>query len=119
MSKMQKSKPKLIESPSVVSEKLPLFAALDLGTNSCRMLIARPRKSDFEVIDAFSKTVYLGKGMDSSGKLSNSAMKRTISALHVCQKKLISNEVKYTRLVATAACRQALNGREFIKRARK
>jgi exopolyphosphatase/guanosine-5'-triphosphate,3'-diphosphate pyrophosphatase len=119
MSKMQKSKPKLIESPAVVSEKLPLFAALDLGTNSCRMLIARPRKSDFEVIDAFSKTVYLGKGMDSSGKLSNSAMKRTISALHVCQKKLISNEVKYTRLVATAACRQALNGREFIKRARK
>ena len=92
MSKMQKSKPKLIESPAVVSEKLPLFAALDLGTNSCRMLIARPRKSDFEVIDAFSKTVYLGKGMDSSGKLSNSAMKRTISALHVCQKKLISNE---------------------------
>ena len=54
---MQKSKPKLIESPAVVSEKLPLFAALDLGTNSCRMLIARPRKSDFEVIDAFSKTV--------------------------------------------------------------
>ena len=119
MSTKQKSNQKAVEAPVIIAEKLPLFAALDLGTNSCRMLIARPRKSDFEVIDAFSKTVYLGKGMDSSGRLSNSAMKRTISALHVCKKKLNQNNVKYSRLVATAACRQALNGRDFVKRARK
>ena len=77
MSGKQKNKSKSMQSPSIITEGLPLFAALDLGTNSCRMLIARPRKNDFEVIDAFSKTVYLGKGMDSTGKLSNSAMRRT------------------------------------------
>ena len=119
MSGKQKNKSKSMQSPSIITEGLPLFSALDLGTNSCRMLIARPRKNDFEVIDAFSKTVYLGKGMDSTGKLSNSAMRRTISALHVCQKKLNQNDVKYSRLVATAACRQAMNGRDFIKRVRK
>ena len=66
MSGKQKNKSKSIAITCLLLRKrLPLFAALDLGTNSCRMLIARPRKNDFEVIDAFSKTVYLGKGMDS------------------------------------------------------
>jgi exopolyphosphatase/guanosine-5'-triphosphate,3'-diphosphate pyrophosphatase len=83
------------------------------------MLIARPRANDFEVVDAFSKTVYLGKGLDATGRLSNSAMRRTISALHVCQNKLRRSDVKHFRLVATAACRQATNGREFVQRANK
>lgn len=119
MSNQQDISSLAIKSPAVLPEKAPLFGALDLGTNSCRMLIARPRKNDFEVVDAFSKTVYLGKGMDTTGRLSNAAMRRTISALHVCQKKLRQHNVKYSRLVATAACRQAVNGRDFIKRARR
>jgi len=108
-----------IQSPMVVPEKAPLFGALDLGTNSCRMLIARPVGREFEVVDAFSKTVYLGKGLDQSGRLSNSAMRRTISALHVCKNKLRRNEVENFRLVATAACRQATNGNDFVRRAQK
>jgi exopolyphosphatase/guanosine-5'-triphosphate,3'-diphosphate pyrophosphatase len=110
---------KTVTSPAVVREKAPLFGALDLGTNSCRMLIARPVGQEFEVVDAFSKTVYLGKNLETTGRLSNASMRRTISALHVCQNKLRRNEVKNFRLVATAACRQAINGRDFVKRARK
>lgn len=119
MSEFKKKAERDLSAPFVAPEKAPLFGALDLGTNSCRMLIARPVAKEFEVVDAFSKTVYLGKGLDSNGRLSNSAMRRTISALHVCQNKLRRNDVKNFRLVATAACRQAVNGRDFVKRARK
>ena len=93
-----------------------LYAAVDLGTNSCRMLIARPKGLDFEVVDAFSKPVYLGKGLVNNGNLSKDAMNRTMSALHICKQKLCSNKVNHVRLVATEACRQARNGRAFLKR---
>lgn len=97
----------------------PLFAALDLGTNSCRMLIARPNGLEFDVVDAFSKTVYLGQGLDASGKLSSSAIRRAISALQVCAKKLNTHNVQNMRLIATASCRQARNGRQFVDQAQK
>lgn len=92
------------------------FAALDLGTNSCRMLIARPNGEGFAVIDAFSKPVYLGKDLLSSGRLNRDGMARTISALQICRKKLIKNDVDYLRLVATQACRQAKNSDHFLNR---
>ena len=63
----------------------PAYAALDLGTNSCRMLIARSYKDNFKIIDSFSKSVKLGSGLEESKKLSNGAMKRAISALKICQ----------------------------------
>ena len=96
-------------------DNAPLFAALDLGTNSCRMLIARPNEHDFSVMDAFSKAVYLGHGLDKSGVLTHAAIRRTISALNVCASKLRKHNVQHCKLVATAACRQAKNGRDFIK----
>jgi len=95
-----------------------LFAALDLGTNSCRMLIARPDGNEFVVIDAFSKVVHLGKGLEEHGTLSRAAINRTIQALHICQKKLKNHGVKNARLVATEACRRASNGKMFIQQVR-
>jgi exopolyphosphatase / guanosine-5'-triphosphate,3'-diphosphate pyrophosphatase len=92
-----------------------LFAALDLGTNSCRMLIARPSGAEFQVVDAFSKPVHLGTGLEQHGTLSRAAINRTISALHVCGRKLRQHGVTHRRLVATEACRRAKNGRSFIK----
>ena len=92
-----------------------LFAALDLGTNSCRMLIARPDGDEFVVIDAFSKVVHLGKGLEEHGTLSRAAINRTIQALHICQKKLKNHGVTNARLVATEACRRASNGKMFIQ----
>src|SRR5690606_20760498 len=91
------------------AEPAPLYAALDLGTNSCRMLIARPKGSQFSVVDSFSKTVQLGAGLESSGRLSRASMGRTVQALRICQKKLEAHGVRRMRLVATEACRRASN----------
>jgi exopolyphosphatase/guanosine-5'-triphosphate,3'-diphosphate pyrophosphatase len=97
----------------------PLYAALDLGTNSCRMLIARPGGNHFEVVDSFSKSVQLGLGLETSGRLSRASMGRTVQALRVCQRKLESHGVRRMRLVATAACRRAANARDFIRNVRR
>ncbi len=97
----------------------PLYAALDLGTNSCRMLIARPRGAQFHVVDSFSKTVQLGLGLEASGRLSRASMGRTVQALRICQKKLEKHGVARMRLVATEACRRARNARDFIRQVRR
>ena len=94
------------------------YAALDLGTNNCRLLIARPSGENFTVIDAFSRVVRLGEGLAASGRLSDAAMERTLAALHVCAEKLRRRHVHLARSVATEACRRASNGEEFIERVR-
>ena len=86
-----------------------LYAALDLGTNSCRMLIATPDTGYFRVVDAFAKCVRLGAGLEYTGYLSRSAIGRTLSALGVCANKLRQHQVENVRLVATEACRRARN----------
>ena len=90
------------------------FAAIDLGTNNCRLLIARPAGDHFTVIDAFSRVVRLGEGLAQSGRLSEAAMERTLGALKVCADKLQRRNVHLARSVATEACRRAENGAEFI-----
>ncbi len=95
-----------------------LYGALDLGTNNCRLLVAQPSPTGFEVIDAFSRIVRLGEGVTRSGALSTDAMARTISALRVCANKLKWWQVPRARLIATEACRMASNGSEFIARVR-
>ncbi len=94
------------------------FGALDLGTNNCRLLIARPGGpgGDFTVIDAFSRVVRLGEGLVQTGRLSEAAMDRAVLALSACADKLARRSVTLTRNVATEACRRAANGREFIDR---
>ena len=95
----------------------PAFAALDLGTNNCRLLVAVPgRPGQFRVIDAFSRIVRLGEGLTSSGRLSDAAMNRAVEALKVCGDKLRGRSVKRSRLIATEACRSAVNGAEFLTR---
>lgn len=96
-----------------------LFAALDLGTNSCRMLIARPNGGEFEVVDAFSKPVHLGTGLTEYGTLAPAAIKRTLGALRICGKKLRQHGVQNSRLVATEACRRARNGPSFVNLVRR
>ena len=93
-----------------------LYAALDLGTNSCRMLIARPTGRQFRVLDSFSKSVQLGLGLEASGRLSHGSMARTVQALRVCKRKLDQHGVGRMRLVATEACRRARNGADFMRK---
>ena len=91
-----------------------LYAALDLGTNSCRMLVAQPCGNQFHVVDSFSKSVQLGQGLERSGRLSRAAMERTVQALRICRRKLDRHRVRRMRLVATEACRRARNAGQFI-----
>jgi exopolyphosphatase/guanosine-5'-triphosphate,3'-diphosphate pyrophosphatase len=94
------------------------YAAIDLGTNNCRLLIARPSGDNFIVVDAFSRVVRLGEGIAQTGRLSDAAMERALGALHVCADKLRRRNVQLARSVATEACRRAANGMEFIERVR-
>ena len=95
------------------------YAALDLGTNNCRLLIARPSDGGFTVVDAFSRIVRLGEGLSLSGRLSDPAMDRAVGALAVCAEKLRRRNVSIARSVATEACRRAANGREFVERVKR
>ena len=92
------------------------YAALDLGTNNCRLLIAEPSYHEFRVIDAFSRIVRLGEGLGSGDRLSEEAIDRTISALRVCKAKIEVRNVVRARYIATEACRHAANGPDFIRR---
>ena len=94
------------------------YGAIDLGTNNCRLLIARPSEGAFTVIDAFSRIVRLGEGLSRTGELSQDAMDRAAGALSVCAEKLRRRKVSLSRSVATEACRRAKNGREFAERVR-
>jgi exopolyphosphatase/guanosine-5'-triphosphate,3'-diphosphate pyrophosphatase len=95
----------------------PAYAALDLGTNNCRLLVATPdTDGGFRVVDAFSRIVRLGEGLGQAGRLSPEAMSRTIDALRVCAGKIRRGAVSGVRSVATEACRQAENCEEFLER---
>ncbi|KKK55803.1 hypothetical protein LCGC14_3070910, partial [marine sediment metagenome] len=104
-----------VEPPGTAKpDPAELYAALDLGTNSCRMLVAQPKGNQFHVVDSFSKSVQLGQGLEASGRLSRASIARTVQALRICQKKLQKHDVQRMRLVATEACRRATNGRDFM-----
>jgi exopolyphosphatase / guanosine-5'-triphosphate,3'-diphosphate pyrophosphatase len=92
------------------------YGALDLGTNNCRLLIARPGPQGFTIVDAYSRVVRLGEGLMEAGRLSDAAMDRTVAALAACADKLARRDVRLTRNVATEACRRASNGVRFVER---
>ncbi len=94
------------------------YAALDLGTNNCRLLVARPAREGFRIVDAFSRIVRLGEGLSQSGRLGAPAMARTFEALEICRDKMEQRGVTRARLIATEACRVAENGAQFVARAR-
>jgi exopolyphosphatase/guanosine-5'-triphosphate,3'-diphosphate pyrophosphatase len=93
-----------------------VYAAIDLGTNNCRLLVARPMAEGFRVIDSFSRIVRLGEGLGASGRLSEAAMARTLDALKVCAAKMRRRGVTRSRAVATEACRRAGNCGAFLAR---
>ena len=99
---------------------MPFYGALDLGTNNCRLLVARPMPGGgFQVVDAFSRIVRLGEGVTRTGRLSEEAQARTLEALRICANKLRFWNVSRMRLIATQACRRAENGMEFLHRVRR
>ena len=107
------------EAPAVADEAQGrLYAALDLGTNNCRLLVARPEQRGFRVVDAYSRIVRLGEGLGHTNRLGEAAMDRALEALACCRDKLEDRGVERFRLIATEACRAAENGPQFIERVR-
>ena len=102
-------------SPAAPSHA-PCYAALDLGTNNCRLLLATPRERGFRVVDAYSRIVRLGEGVSRTGRLSEPAMDRAVEALRNCQTKLEARHVTRARTIATEACRLADNRADFVSR---
>ena len=96
----------------------PAFAALDLGTNNCRMLVGTPVGDGFRVVDSYSRIVRLGEGLQNSNRLNEAAMERALAALAACADRLARRAVRSHRAIATEACRRADNGAEFLARAR-
>ncbi len=94
-------------------DQASVYAALDLGTNNCRLLIARPAGDSFRVLDLFSRIIRLGEGVSTSGVISEAAIERAISALSVCRDKMVMRNARRLRLIATEACRAASNGDAF------
>jgi len=107
--------------PGAHGREAPLYGALDLGTNNCRLLIARPSRDGFRVVDSFSRIVRLGEGLSRTGRLAEGAMERAYDALALCAERVAKRELAPHRLmaVATQACRQAENGPEFVDRVRR
>lgn len=93
-----------------------IYGALDLGTNNCRLLIAKPTPDGFRILDSFSRIVRLGEGLSLTGHLNEDAISRTLDALAVCRSKLDARSVSRSLLVATEACRSAANGPAFVAR---
>src|ERR1700689_2228923 len=93
-----------------------VYAALDLGTNNCRLLIACPTGDGFRVVDSFSRIIRLGEGMSATGCISEAAIERAVAALSVCRDKIQSKKAMRLRLIATEACRAASNGDSFRDR---
>jgi len=91
-----------------------VFAALDLGTNNCRLLVATPRGRGFRIVDSYSRIVRLGEGLSQSGRLGAPAMERALGALGVCADKIRRRGASRVRAVATQACRMAENGTQFL-----
>jgi exopolyphosphatase/guanosine-5'-triphosphate,3'-diphosphate pyrophosphatase len=108
------------DGSGAAGREAPLYGALDLGTNNCRLLIARPARDGFRVVDSFSRIVRLGEGLSRSGRLDEAAMERAYEALMQCSERVVRRGVEPDRLmaVATQACRQADNGAAFIERVR-
>jgi exopolyphosphatase / guanosine-5'-triphosphate,3'-diphosphate pyrophosphatase len=110
--------PSAVGNPALQDRGGATYAALDLGTNNCRLLVARPAGEGFRVIDAFSRIVRLGEGVSASGQLSDAAMGRALDALAVCRNKMRNRGVTRARLIATEACRMAENCDDFCTRVR-
>ncbi|HVY57665.1 MAG TPA: Ppx/GppA phosphatase family protein [Xanthobacteraceae bacterium] len=104
--------------PVVAERDAATYAALDLGTNNCRLLVARPTDDGFRVVDAFSRIIRLGEGVSASGRLGEAAIARAVAALSICRDKMRNRGVTRSRLIATEACRAAENGAEFLERVR-
>lgn len=93
------------------------FAAIDLGTNSCRLLVGR-YDGVLKIVDSYSKVVRLGENLGQTNLLCEEAIERSLKTLKICVEKVKNNDVTHIRAVATEACRRAMNTSILLDRAK-
>jgi exopolyphosphatase/guanosine-5'-triphosphate,3'-diphosphate pyrophosphatase len=119
MEKTGRARPPPSGRRSKTRSRAPLFAALDLGTNNCRLLMAAPdARRGLRVVDGYSRIVRLGEGLSATGRLGEAAMARTYQALQACAQRIEARAPAAVGCVATQACRMAANGETFLQRVR-
>ncbi len=118
LNKMRDDRKARSQTGSRKRRKPPLYAAVDMGTNNCRLLIAAKRGDTFSVLDSHSQIARLGEGLEATGRMSDASIERAMDALGKIAKKLKAKKVAHVRCIATEACRRAENGPAFIQRVR-
>src|SRR5262249_38061117 len=95
---------------------VPRVAALDVGTNSIRLVVAEAgADGEYRVIDDEKETTRLGRGLYKSGRITVDAMKRSVRAIERMKNTATSYHVQTLRPVGPSAVREVLNGDEFIE----
>ncbi len=93
---------------------MPTFAAIDIGSNSCRLAIATVQQHKLKVLHEDREVVRLGESVFQTGEISPDAMANTIRALKRFQRAVQAQVVDRVRVVATSAMRDARNAAAFI-----
>src|SRR5436190_11899065 len=105
----------MIESVFHHREDQDYIAALDLGTNTCRLLIAAKTPNGPDVVDSFVRVVRLGDELATKGHISQDGMRRALAALKICAQRIKEYPLSKKRYVTTAVCREASNREEFLE----
>lgn len=104
-------------SRSRVATKTPIYAAIDLGSNSFHLLVARVEDGHLVIIDRHKEMVRLGAGLQADGSLSTAAMNRALAGLERLAERIAPVPAACTRVVATNTLRVATNSESFLARA--
>ncbi|MFQ2430839.1 exopolyphosphatase [Aeromonas caviae] len=96
-----------------------LYAAVDLGSNSFHMVIARLTEGRMQIIDRIKERVRLAEGMDEQRRMSQEAMARGLDCLALFAERLTNIKPDQIRIAGTYTLRRASNARDFVREAAK
>ncbi|MFB4392761.1 MULTISPECIES: exopolyphosphatase [unclassified Pseudomonas] len=103
--------------PHTTAKNLSLIAAIDLGSNSFHMVVAKAHLSEIRILERLGEKVQLAAGIDEERKLSEEAMQRGLECLKRFAQLINGMPAGAVRIVGTNALREARNRNEFIQRA--
>jgi exopolyphosphatase/guanosine-5'-triphosphate,3'-diphosphate pyrophosphatase len=89
-------------------------AAVDIGTNSCRLLVADVDGARLTSVDRRTKVTRLGQGVNETRRLDPEAMSRTIDVIHEYKDAIVEHGASRVRVAATSASRDATNRDDFF-----
>ena len=107
---------KLHSKKDILIKKQNRFAAIDLGSTNCRLVIVDIIEDKYKIICSFSEILNLGRNLSFSNEFNDEIIEKTIEIFKIISQKLKYYNVLSYRCVATEACRQSINSDELVKR---